>query len=47
MVRDWVASPAFDDLLVSTVRATYPAKEHDQFIAHFRGLLALWVKDNA
>jgi hypothetical protein len=47
MVRDWVASPAFDDLLVSTVRSTYPAKEHDQFIAHFRGLLALWVKDNA
>jgi hypothetical protein len=47
MVREWVASPAFDDLLVSTVRTTYPAKEHDRFVAHFRGLLGLWVKDNA
>jgi hypothetical protein len=47
MVRDWVTSPAFDELLVSTVRATYPAREHDQFVAHFRGLLGLWVKDNA
>jgi hypothetical protein len=42
-----VASPAFDDLLVSTVRSTYPVREHDQFVAHFRGLLGLWVKDNA
>jgi hypothetical protein len=47
MVRDWVTSPAFDALLVDTVRATYPASEHDRFVAHFRGLLGLWVKDNA
>jgi hypothetical protein len=47
MVRDWVASPAFDSLLVDTVRTTYPPAEHDRFIAHFRGLLALWTKDNA
>jgi hypothetical protein len=47
MVRDWVTSPAFDSLLVDTVRATYPASEHDRFVAHFRGLLGLWVKDNA
>lgn len=47
LVRDWVSSPAFDDLLVSTVRSTYPAREQDQFVAHFRGLLGLWVKDNA
>jgi hypothetical protein len=46
MVRDWVTSPAFDDLLVSTVRSTYPAAEHDRFLAHFRGLLSLWVADN-
>jgi hypothetical protein len=46
MVRDWVTSQAFDDLLVETVRSTYPAREHDRFVAHFRGLLALWVKDN-
>ena len=47
LVRDWVASPAFDELLVSTVRSTYPAAEHDRFLAHFRGLLGLWVKDNS
>ena len=47
MVRDWVASPAFDELLVSTVRSTYPAPEHDRFVAHFRGLIGLWVKENA
>jgi hypothetical protein len=47
MVRDWVASPAFDDLLVETVRSTYPAAEHDRFVAHFRGLLGLWLQDNA
>jgi hypothetical protein len=46
MVRDWVVSPAFDELLVSTVRSTYPAAEHDRFVAHLRGLTSLWVKDN-
>jgi hypothetical protein len=30
---------------VDTVTATFPAHEHDEFIAHFRGLLALWVRD--
>jgi hypothetical protein len=45
IVLDWVAGPDFDELLVGTVRATYPANEHDQFIAHFRGLLGLWVRD--
>jgi hypothetical protein len=47
IVRDWVASPEFDQLLVETVRGTYPAAERDRFVAHFRGLLGLWVKDNA
>jgi hypothetical protein len=47
LVRDWVTSPAFDALLVDTVRSTYPPAEHDRFIAHLRGLLALWTKDNA
>jgi hypothetical protein len=45
IVLDWVAGPDFDRLLVDTVRAGYPAHEHDQFIAHLRGLLDLWVKD--
>ncbi len=47
IVRDWVTSPDFDALLVDTVRTTYPAAEHDRFVDHFRGLLALWVRDNA
>jgi hypothetical protein len=45
IVLDWVASPDFDDLLVQTVRAGYPAHEHDQFVAHLRGLVGLWARD--
>jgi hypothetical protein len=47
IVLDWVAGPDFDRLLVDTVRATYPKHEHDQFIAHLRGLLGLWVRDES
>jgi len=47
IVRDWVDSPDFDALLVDTVKSTYPAHEQDRFVAHFRGLLNLWVSDNA
>jgi hypothetical protein len=47
MVHEWVASPEFDELLVDTVRATYPEHEHDRFVAHFRGLLGAWVRDRA
>jgi hypothetical protein len=47
LVLDWVQSPDFDKLLVNTVRSTYPAVEHDRFIAHFRGLLGLWAQDQA
>jgi hypothetical protein len=45
IVLDWVAGPDFDRLLIDTVRSTYPAREHDKFIAHLRGLLGLWVRD--
>ncbi len=27
------------------MRATYPADEHDKFVAHLRGLTGLWVRD--
>ena len=47
MVYDWVRSDAFDALLLDTVRATYPAAEHDRFIAHFRGLIGAWVHDQS
>jgi hypothetical protein len=45
MVYEWVRSAEFDELLLDTVRATYPPAEHDRFIEHFRGLLGAWVRD--
>jgi hypothetical protein len=42
-----VAGPDFDRLLTETVRSVYPPHEHDQFVAHLRGLLALWVSDES
>jgi hypothetical protein len=41
----WVESPDFDRIIVDTVRNTFPAHEHEQFIAHFRGLLSAWARD--
>jgi hypothetical protein len=38
-------SPEFDRVLVETVTTTFPPHEHDQFVAHFRGLLAAWCAD--
>jgi hypothetical protein len=46
-VHEWVASDDFDKLLRDTVVATYPAHEHEQFMDHFRGLIGMWVTDNA
>ena len=34
---------ALDRILVHTVQSTFPAHEHDQYIAHFRGLIRHWV----
>jgi hypothetical protein len=45
LLLDWVDSPEFDALLVETVRETYPPHEHEQFIAHFRGLIWLWLDE--
>jgi hypothetical protein len=42
---DYVENSHFDDLLVGTVRAAFPAHEHDHFIGHYRGLVAAWAKD--
>ena len=47
VVLDWVASPDFDALIVDTVRSVYPVHEHEQFIEHLRGLLAMWVRDES
>ncbi|HEX6887284.1 MAG TPA: hypothetical protein VF143_04185 [Candidatus Nanopelagicales bacterium] len=43
----WFSGPGMDDVIVQTVRATFPAHEHEQFIAHYRGLVALWCRDEA
>jgi hypothetical protein len=45
IVLEWVGSEDFDHLLIDTVRSMYPAHEHDQFIAHLRGLISLWLHD--
>jgi hypothetical protein len=45
LALEFFASRELDDLLVETVRSTYPPHEHEQFIAHFRGLIGLWVRD--
>jgi hypothetical protein len=45
VVLSWVEGPQFDDLLVDTVRSTFPAHEHDHFVAHYRGLLGAWASD--
>jgi len=45
IVLDWVRGPDFDRLLVDTVKSTFPAHEHDHFIAHYRGLLGAWAND--
>jgi hypothetical protein len=45
LVLEWVESADFDRLLVDTVRATYPAHEHERFVGHLRGLIGQWVRE--
>jgi D-ala D-ala ligase C-terminus len=45
IVFDWVNSEDFRSLLRETVRATYPAHEHERFQAHFGGLIDAWIAD--
>ena len=44
-VVEYMDGPEFDRLLVDTVRETFPANEHDEFVPHYRGLLAAWARD--
>jgi len=46
-VHEWVGSDDFDRILRETVAATYPSHEYDEFMAHFRGLINMWLDDNA
>jgi hypothetical protein len=45
MALDYFESADFDRVLVDTVTSTFPAHEHDQFVPHYRGLLASWCRD--
>ncbi len=47
LAHEWFTSPEFDDVLVHTVATTFPQHEHEQFVAHYRGLLDAWAKDDA
>jgi hypothetical protein len=43
----WFSGPELDRVIADTVRDMFPAHEHERFIEHFRGLLALWCQDEA
>ncbi len=45
LLVDYVESADFDDLLVRSVISTFPAHEHEHFVAHYRGLLGSWTRD--
>ena len=45
LVLEYFESPEFDRLLVRAVATTFPREEHEQFTAHYRGLLAAWARD--
>jgi hypothetical protein len=45
LVLEGVTSDDFDRVLNDTIQATYPAHEQEQFLAHFRGLVGLWTRD--
>ncbi|HST16368.1 MAG TPA: hypothetical protein VLK36_01785 [Gaiellaceae bacterium] len=47
VAHEWFTSPEFDQVLVSTVRSTFPTHEHEHFVDHYRGLLAAWARDTA
>jgi hypothetical protein len=47
LVSEWFSSREFDDLLVRTVQSTFPAHEHEHFVAHYRGIMDAWRRDQA
>ncbi len=42
---EYFGGTEFDELLVETVRSTFPPHEHEHFVAHYRGLLGAWADD--
>jgi hypothetical protein len=45
MMVEYIESAEFDTTLVATVREAFPKHEHEEFVAHYRGLLGAWAKD--
>ena len=41
----WFRSEEFHQMLRTTVDLTYPEHERDRFMAHFQGLVGLWVRE--
>ncbi|HSC90680.1 MAG TPA: hypothetical protein VLB86_03410 [Gaiellaceae bacterium] len=44
---EWFAGPELDRVLVDTITSTFPPHEHEQMVAHYRGLLAASARDRA
>ncbi|MBW3604913.1 MAG: hypothetical protein KY460_08385 [Actinobacteria bacterium] len=44
-MADYITSAEFDDHLVGTIVAAFPAHEHEGFVARYRGLLGAWASD--
>jgi len=44
-MREYVESEQFDRIMVGIVRSAFPEHEHEQMIAHYRGLLGAWAGD--
>jgi hypothetical protein len=44
-MREYIESPEFDAHLVACIQRAFPPQEHEQFVAHYRGLLGAWVAD--
>jgi len=42
---EFFASGELDAILVDTVRSLFPPHEHEGFVAHFRGLVGQWVRE--
>jgi hypothetical protein len=42
---EYFESPELDELLVQTVKSTFPSHEHDTMIGRYRGLVGAWARD--
>jgi hypothetical protein len=45
LVTEYFAGPEFDRLLVESVRAVFPAHEHDAMVGRHRSLVGKWVRE--